>query len=263
VDFNNIRHGEERRQARLEPRTIGVAIRAAQLKIGPMSDISTRIEPLPAADAERLDADGYLLLRGLASAADVEAMRRAFDDGETADWPAPRGADWRHALVDLDPAVQRVCKASAMLAAARRLLGGPFLFAQVEGREPRPGGGHQLLHRDAAPGAGGQVVSALIFLDPWGQENGGTRLAPGTHRGAGLAAPDGQEHPATVALAGEAGDALVFDAKLLHGATRNVSGARRRSLLACYISTALQGDYEATRRLRAVRMETGEVFAAP
>jgi ectoine hydroxylase-related dioxygenase (phytanoyl-CoA dioxygenase family) len=221
---------------------------------------AARIDPLPPEQAARLDADGYLLLPAVASAAEVAAMRAAFDAGETAAWPAPRGADWRHAMVDLDPAVQRACRAPAVLAAAGRLLGGPFLFAQVEGREPRPGGGHQSLHRDAARAAGSQAVSALIFLDPWGPANGGTRVAAGTHRGAGLAAPDGMEHPATVGLAGEAGDALVFDANLLHGASRNVSGARRRSLLACYVSTALRDDYERTRSLRAVRMRTDEVF---
>jgi ectoine hydroxylase-related dioxygenase (phytanoyl-CoA dioxygenase family) len=226
-----------------------------------MSDVAATPASLSAADAARLDADGYLLLRGAASPAEVEAMRAAFDAGETANWPAPRGPEWRHALVDLDPVVQRVCRAPAVLAAAGRLLRGEaFFFAQVEGREPRPGVGHQALHRDAARPDGGQVVSALIFLDPWGPANGGTRVVPGTHQAEGLATPDQVEHPATLALAGEAGDVLVFDANLLHGASRNVSGARRRSLLVGYAVTALREAYDQTRSLRAVRMDTSGVF---
>ena len=213
---------------------------------------------------DRLGADGYLLLRGAAVPAQVEAMRAAFDAGERPSeaWPAPRGADWRHSMVDLDPAVLDACRLPGVLEAAGRLLRAPFFLSQVEGREPRAGGGWQALHRDGGEPGPTLTVSALIFLDPYGPDNGGTRVAAGTHRGAGLAAPAGLEHPATEALSGEAGDILVFDANLLHGAMRNVSGARRRSLLASYSLASLRDELAKTRGLRAVRMATDEVFEA-
>ena len=211
---------------------------------------------------ERLDTDGYLLLRDTASTAQVEALRAAFDAGEQPSeaWPVPRGRDWRHALVDLDPAVWEVCRLPQVLAAAGRLLRAPFLLSQVEGREPRAGGGWQALHRDGGEPGPTETVSVLIFLDPYGPANGGTRVVAGTHRGAGLDAPAGVEHPATETLSGEAGDILVFDANLLHGAGRNVSGARRRSLLAGYTLASLRDELAKTRELRAVRMATDEVF---
>lgn len=224
-------------------------------------------EALPALEAgaaEKLARDGYLLLRAAVPAALIEPLRAAFDAGELASerWPVPRGADWRHALVDLDPAVQQVCRLPDLLAAAGTILGQPFFLSQVEGREPMPGGGFQLLHRDGPGSPVAQIVSALLFLDPYGPANGGTRVLAGTHAGAGLELPPSVEHAGAELLAGEAGDILVFDPNLLHGATRNVSGARRRSLLLSYAVVSLRADLDATRAIRNVRMSTDEVFGA-
>ena len=213
----------------------------------------TRVEPLAAAQAAALDRDGYLLLRGVAPQAWRAALRDAFDAGvATPDqMPVPRGPGWRHALVDLDPVVQRTCRLPDLLAATGRMLGGPFFLSQVEGREPLAGGGHQPLHRD---GAGHMAVAALVFLDPYGPDNGATRVVP---RHLDRGEPD---EALALTLTGEAGDILVFDADLLHGATRNRSGARRRSLLLGFMPEAERAGQDACRAVRGVRMDTGEVF---
>lgn len=212
-----------------------------------------QVAPLATDQAAALDRDGYLLLRGAAPEAWRAALRDAFDAGVgTPDqWAAPRSPGWRHALVDLDPVVQRTCRLPPLLAAAGRMLGGPFFLAQVEGREPLPDAGHQPLHRD---GAGQKAVAALVFLDPYGPDNGATRLVP---RPLDAGRPD--EALAQV-LVGEAGDILVFDADLLHGATRNRSGARRRSLLLSFKPERDRANEEACRAVRNVRMDRSEVF---
>ena len=80
----------------------------------------TKVDPLKGEQAAALDRGGYLLLRGAVPAAWRDGLRAAFESGVgTGDqWAAPRGAGWRHALVDLDPTVQRTCRLPPLLAAA-------------------------------------------------------------------------------------------------------------------------------------------------
>jgi hypothetical protein len=221
------------------------------------------VDPLDADAAATLRRDGYLM-RAAVPRPLVTQLRAAFDAGELASdrWPVPRGGDWRHALVDLDPAVQQACRLPALLAAAGAILVRPFFLAQVEGREPRPGGGAQALHRDGGDPGHVETALALLFLDAYGPDNGATRVLAGSHAGAGLALAAGVEHADAPVLTGEAGDILVFGPNLLHGATRNAAGGRRRSLLITYTLVTERPAWDATRALRNVRMVTDEVFNA-
>jgi ectoine hydroxylase-related dioxygenase (phytanoyl-CoA dioxygenase family) len=214
-------------------------------------------------DRAALHRDGYALLRGAIPAAWLEPLRAAFEAGvkPSDQWPVPRGADWRHALLDLDPTVQAVCRLPALLEVACALIGERFFIAQVEGREPLAGGGLQTLHRDLSEQRPGDTVNALAFFDDYGPGNGATRIVPGTHRpGADDPPRVADDDPRIVQLSGRAGDILVFDADLLHGGSLNPTGARRRSILIAYFAESRHAAHLQTAQLRSVRMDTGERF---
>lgn len=214
-------------------------------------------------DRKQLQQNGYLLLRQALPADWLDELRATFEAGVIApeQWPVPRGHDWRHALVDLDARVQAVCRLPALLAGVGELIGEGFFLSQVEGREPLAGGGHQRLHRDLSAQRLGDRVTVLVYLDDYGPHNGATRLVPGSHRpGEQLAPFDFDDESKVVQLAGSAGDILLFDADLVHGASLNPSGARRRTLLISYAAQALYAADLQTRKLRLVRMDTGERF---
>jgi len=217
-------------------------------------------------DHGQLHRDGYALLRGAIPAQWLDGLRAAFDAGVRAphEWPVPRGRDWRHALVDLDPTMQAVCRLPEVLAAVGGLIGERFFLAQLEGREPLEGGGHQRLHRDLSSQRPGDTVHALAWFDDYGPDNGATRIVPGSHRQAPGEPPfDFDDESRSVQLSGRAGDILVFDADLVHAGSVNPTGARRRSILVCYFAEPLHATHLRTAALRGIRMDTSERFDPP
>lgn len=215
---------------------------------------------------DSIHSDGFVLLLQAVPADWLDGLRAAFDANvhPSGAWPVPRGPDWRHAMVDLEPVVQDVCRLPALLAAVGALVGERFFLSQVEGREPLAGGGYQGLHRDFSAMRPGDTVNTLVFLDDYGPANGATRLLPGSHRPAGDAAPrDPLDETGVIQLQGRAGDILAFDADLLHAASRNHDGSRRRSLLATFFAEPLYATHLATAKLRNVRMDTSGRFDPP
>lgn len=214
-------------------------------------------------DRNLLHREGHALLHRAIPAEWLDDLRDAFDTGvkPSEQWAVPRGADWRHSMLDLDAKVQAVCRLPPLLEVVGELIGERFFLAQVEGREPLAGGGHQGLHRDLSAQRPGDTVNALAFFDDYGPGNGATRLVPGSHRPApGAPLFDLGDESRCVQLAGAAGDILVFDADLLHAGSLNPTGARRRSILIGYFAEPRYASHLETVHLRSVRMDTSERF---
>jgi Phytanoyl-CoA dioxygenase (PhyH) len=202
-----------------------------------------------------LDSQGFVILSSAIGAACLVSLRAAFDAGVIpgTQWPVPRGHDWIHSQLDTDPVVQATCRLPNLIAGVRHILGVPFFLSQVEGREPRAGNPPQPLHRDGAESPG-QVMAAMVWLDDYGPQNGATQIIPGSHRhGSGPTVE-------AIVIEGKAGDVLLFDPEVLHGATTNNSGERRRSLLISYAAATLREQHARSEALRNVRMDTSEIF---
>jgi len=219
--------------------------------------LMTENTPSPAAlvaDPEKLRRDGCAILRNAIPTPWLDDLRSAFNEGVKPldQWAVPRGADWRHSLLDLSPVVQSVCRLPVLVAAVGTLIGERFFLSQVEGREPLEGGGQQGLHRDLSAQRPGDTVLAIAFLDDYGPENGATRIVPGSHRQPEF---DLNDASSAMQISGSAGDVLVFEADLVHAGSLNVTGARRRSLLISYFAEPLYASHLKTAQLRSIRME--------
>jgi hypothetical protein len=122
-----------------------------------------------------------------------------------------------------------------LLAAVRHLLGPEFRICDMRYRAGTPEHGSQALHRDTpARGEPGrwQECTAVVALTDFTEDNGATRVVPGSHLEWGFVAPKGhEEHPDQVLLTGPAGTAWLFNSHLWHSGTRNNSSGTRHAVL--------------------------------
>ena len=198
-----------------------------------------RIQPpgsLTARERDALDGRGYVLRTRALDGTWVGALLHAFE-----------GADEQSGTqhVEITPSTLRrhawdaLVRHPLLLEAARHILGRPFTAAAVHGRNPLPGYGQQGLHSDWKPRSSKDpffVVTAIFMLDAFTEDNGPTRLVPGSHR---LTAPPARSyaqplahHPEEILVTGPSGSVLIFNGHLWHSGTRNVSHGPRRSVQA-------------------------------
>ena len=75
------------------------------------------------------------------------------------------------------------------------------------------------------------MINSLWAIDDISRANGATRFIPGTHKTHELATDD---DPRTVQISARAGSVVLFDAHVLHAASRNLTGERRRAVHVYY-----------------------------
>lgn len=187
-----------------------------------------------------LDVYGYLILPGALDAPTVTALRARFDDlvaseGDLAgsEVSQEEGSDRLANLVDKDPLFDNCWTYPPQLAAVSHVFAGhDFKLHSVNGRSAHPGYGLQALHTDWHEGVQPgdyQVCNSIWMLDAFTEENGATRVVPGSHRWGrtpkqAMADPH-DHHPDEVLLLGDAGTCGIFNSHVWHGGTANRSTA--------------------------------------
>jgi hypothetical protein len=154
-------------------------------------------------------------------AAGAELMRRSTE------------FNWASVLIGKDAWFRGLMRRRPVFDVVSAVLGGDCILSAMNSLEPLRGRGHQTLHRDEGPigPEGTVVVNSLWAIDDISPANGATRFVPGTHLTDELADDD---DPRIIQISAGAGSVVVFDAHVLHAASRNLSGERRRAVHVYY-----------------------------
>lgn len=197
----------------------------------------------------QLDEAGYLVLEDFASLEFLKELRDRIDALFTAEGEAA-GSEFRQEpqtrrlanLIDKGEIFRRAIAVPELLEAVRCVIGPEFKLSSLNARSADPYSTWvQPLHADVgaiADEAGNWVCNIVWMLDDFTEDNGATRMVPGSHRWRKLpqdvlndpAAP----HPDEILLTGRAGTVVVMNAHMWHGGTANRTGQPRRALHSFY-----------------------------
>lgn len=206
--------------------------------------LGVRDDTLTAEEKAFLDDNGYLPLRGVLSAQQVEAIRQreaellaAEGDRAGLEVHQEAGTNRLADLINKGTMYHVVLCQPRVLAAIAHVLQYDLKLSSLNSRAALPGEGLQGLHADwgrlETPGDY-QVCNSIWLIDDFTPENGATRVVPGSHRSTltpveAMGDPT-RPHPDEVLLLGRAGDVVVFNAHTWHGGTLNRTDRPRRAL---------------------------------
>jgi len=207
---------------------------------------------LSPAEKESLDKLGYVVLPDVIDAGWLARLRTAFEravDKKHAETDGKRTGT-RHAsdLIQKDEAFDGVLTHPKILAAVYQALRRSFKVLALGGRDPLPGYGLQALHTDWYPRLSSSepfsVATALWLLDDFIENNGATRLIPGSHLWLKplpkpLQQPEAK-HPEERFIIAKAGSALVFNGHLWHSGARNESNRSRRVIQCQFVAREME-----------------------
>jgi ectoine hydroxylase-related dioxygenase (phytanoyl-CoA dioxygenase family) len=126
-----------------------------------------------------------------------------------------------------------------ILAAVHHVIDRDFKLSSLNARDALPGEGLQGLHADWGADYNGQfhVCNSIWLLDDFSEENGCTRVVPGSHLGPhprnALEDPMAP-HPDQELIVAPAGTVAVFNSHTWHGGTLNRSKNLQRRAMHCY-----------------------------
>ena len=204
---------------------------------------------LSEAERDCLDRNGYVNLGPLIDEDSLEKMRNRYDEAIQREGASPqnaekegigRVADTVVKPMNRDGLLDPIFMHPRQLAAVRHVLGVHCKYIGSNYHCALPGYGHQGIHADFVWGVKGepQVVNAVWLIDEFTEDNGATRIVPGTHLSGIHPSGDlvnGEPRDLNAPVEGEikvtgpAGSCFVYNAHLWHGGTQNCTNKLRRA----------------------------------
>ena len=190
-----------------------------------------------------LEVFGFAVLPSVLSEAEAARLRELLDAADD-----KLGMDYTHdgAYARLVPNVPALADEflalvdhPEVLAVLESVLGQDIVLGSMNARIVRPGDPSQGLHSDI-PAVHRRLIGPPIMmqatwmLDGFTEDNGATRIVPGSHRADGSFPPKDRTIPHIATPTGPAGSVLLFNGQCWHGGGANHSQARRRAAFGHY-----------------------------
>lgn len=206
--------------------------------------LGVRDDTLTLAEKDHLDRDGYLPLPGILTPEQVAAFNKRLaellaEEGTEAGKEVHQeaGTDRLSDLVNKDPIFEVCFTHPRVLAAISHVLKGDLKLSSLNARAALPGQGLQGLHADwGGPVKPGDfyVCNSIWLLDDFTEDNGATRVVPGSHSSGKTPRDEmddpGAPHPREKMLLAPAGTVVVFNSHTWHGGTLNRTDKPRRAM---------------------------------
>lgn len=217
-----------------------------------LSDLGVGNDLLSEDEKSFLDENGYLNLGKLLSDEQLDTIRDRIsflirEEGEKAGsevfdspyirHPKEEGADRLADLVNKGSIFDLFYTHPKVLAAVAHVVGPDLKLSSLNYRAAKPGMGAQKLHVDwheAVNPGDFKVCNTIWLLDDFNQDNGPTRVVPGTHKNGRLPQDELDDpwatHPDQVLIKAPAGTVVAFNSHTWHGGTTNTTDQYRRSI---------------------------------
>jgi hypothetical protein len=201
---------------------------------------------LSPADKRQLDDLGYLVLSGFVPPPMLEELRERCealwaeegDDAGSEFRPEP-GTRRLANLVDKGAIFAEVVSMSAILECMEHVIGPGYKLSSLNARSTNPHNGDaQPWHCDTGAVAderGYWVCNSIWMLDDFTEDNGATRMLPGSHKWRRLPEPGNSGPlPGEMLVTGKAGTVVIMNTHMWHGGTANRTDRCRRALHGFY-----------------------------
>ena len=214
----------------------------------------------PTADAifqnhlQDLEVNGFTIASNVLTEDELRFLRGALDsiyatfDPERDGLRKVEGYHFASNLVNKGTFFESIFLRSPVYDLARHLLGEDCILSSLNSLEPLKNQDSQGLHRDGspAPDSGPIVANSLWAIDDMNKDNGATRLIPGSHK---TDDPPPDDEAGVVYAEIPAGSVVITNAHILHGASANPSGRRRRVMHGYFTRRGLPQQLEQRRYL--------------